>query len=217
MSAPPSVDPQKIKERSESMVLAAGGRICDWLPVIDFTETRDLMDVVDRALVLNALLNLYFGAPSEIIAKWIDREGLRGVLSAKERELLKKPAATMTEQERIDIYWYIEALWAFMWATNVIEDMPFDRSVEDFMANLCPNLQADEDASKFRLRMKLRPYAELYAMRDLCFRFHWWTRDAHLNGQDTGAVRLDVVMERRRALEWILDRQSDWDDVPLNT
>jgi hypothetical protein len=54
-------------------------------------------------------------------------------------------------------------------------------------------------------------------MRDLSYRFHWWTRDAQLKGQGTGYERLDIVMERRKALEWILDCEMDWDDIPLCT
>jgi hypothetical protein len=51
------------------------------------------------------------------------------------------------------------------------------------MASLCPNLQINEDGAKFKLRMQLRSYAELYAMRDLSYRFHWWTVDAQLVGR----------------------------------
>ena len=115
------------------------------------------------------------------------------------------------------MYWYIEALWAMLWATGLIKEMPFDRGVEDFMAGLCPNLQRNEDGTQLRQQMKLRPYAELYAMRDLSYRFHWWTRDAQLKGEATGDVRIDIVMERRKALEWILDGKVDWDNVPLGT
>ena len=45
----------------------------------------------------------------------------------------------------------------------------------------------------------------------------WWTRDAGLKGEATGDVSEDVVMEQRKALEWIMDRKSDWDDVELST
>src|SRR5262249_20840208 len=101
------------------------------------TEARELRAVVDRALVVNALLQLYFGAPSPVIAKWIERESLRGALSVKESAILEKPTASLTDQERIDFYWYIEVLWAILWATRLIEEMPFNRGVEDFMATLC--------------------------------------------------------------------------------
>jgi hypothetical protein len=217
MAVSETIDPLEVKRQSESAVLAVGGKVCDWLPVIEMTKGRDLGAVIDRALVLNALLQLRFGAPCPVVADWIDRESLRGALSAKEDALLRKPTASLTEQERTDLYWYIEALWATLWATRMVEEMPFDRGVEDFMASLCPNLQLNEDGTKFRREMKLRSYPELYAMRDLSYRFHWWTRNAQLIGEDTGDVRLDIVMERRKALEWILDREADWDDMALCT
>jgi hypothetical protein len=54
-------------------------------------------------------------------------------------------------------------------------------------------------------------------MLDLYFRLHWWTRDGQLNGYETGDVRLDIIMERRKALEWVLDDSCDWDNVELST
>ena len=217
MDAIGTIDPDAIKRHSESVILRAGGRICEWLPTIECTEARELGEIVDRALVLNALLQLHFEAPSHIIAEWIKSQSLQSALSASERAFLEKPTELLAEQEQIDLFWYIEALWAFLWATHLIEDMSFGRCADPSMASLCPELQNNEDGAKFRLRMKLRSYAELYAMRDLAYRFHWWTFDARLKGQDTGSVSLDSVMERRKALEWILDRQLDWDDVPLDT
>ena len=211
------IDPMRVKQESEAAILKAGGKICDWLPHIELTKARGANAVIDRALILNALLQLYFGAPSPFIAKWVERESLQHALTARERTLLTKPTSSLTEQERIDLYWYIEALWTILWATGLIDEIPFDRGVEDFMASLCPDLQRNESSTKFRQRMRLRAYADLYAMRDLYFRLHWWTRNAHLTGEDTGAVRMDIVMERRKALEWILDAEADWDDMPLNT
>jgi hypothetical protein len=38
-----------------------------------------------------------------------------------------------------------------------------------------------------------------------------------LNGYDTGDVKLDIIMERRKALEWVMDPDCDWDDVPHST
>ncbi len=65
--------------------------------------------------------------------------------------------------------------------------------------------------------MRLRSHEELFRMLDLYYRLHWWTRNAQLTGQDTGEVRLDIIMERRKALEWIMDANCDWDSVELST
>ncbi|MEZ4442665.1 MAG: DUF4272 domain-containing protein [Polyangiaceae bacterium] len=141
----------------------------------------------------------------------------RDALSPSEKALLAKTNDELTERDEITIYWFIEALWSFMWAGSLISAMPFDESVGDGMAALCPNLERGEGPEKFSQHMRLRPSDELFAELDLYFRLHWWTRDANLNGYDTGSVKLSVIMERRKALEWILDPTCDWDHVPDNT
>jgi hypothetical protein len=55
-------------------------------------------------------------------------------------------------------------------------------------------------------------------MLDLYYRAHWYARDGLLNGYATEPFNLDVIMERRRALEWISDRNlADWEDAPEDT
>ncbi len=61
------------------------------------------------------------------------------------------------------------------------------------------------------------PRQELFMMLDLYYRLHWWMRDSELTGRDTGDVRLDIVMERRKALEWVMDLFCDWDSVEMST
>jgi hypothetical protein len=65
--------------------------------------------------------------------------------------------------------------------------------------------------------MRLRPSDELFRMLDLYYRLHWWTRNSQLTGKDTSVVRLDIIMERRKALEWIMDPTCDWDNVEMST
>jgi hypothetical protein len=138
-------------------------------------------------------------------------------LSKYEKKLLSKNNEDLTKQENINIYWYIEALWALMWAGNLIDDLPIDKHVEDYQAALSPDLEKGEDDSKFKLTMKIRTKEEIYKMLDLYFRTHWYTRNGVLNNQSTGEMNDSVVSERRKALEWVADNTLDWDNIPLNT
>ena len=210
-------DPAAVKLDSERRIRAAGGPVCDRLPALERAEPRAPEEVVARALILNALLNIAFEAPIPIIAGWIQQHDLESHLSATERELLSKANDQLTERDQIQLSWLIETLWSFMWAGSLIERMPFDEPVADHMASLCPNLEQGEGPGKFTEKMILRPANQLFAELDLYYRLHWWTRDASLNGYDTGRVKLSAVMERRKALEWILDPSCDWDHVPDNT
>ena len=213
----PSVDPQAVKKESEQIILRAGGQICDWLPFIERKNIRPADEIIGRALILNAMLNIHFKAPVHVIEDWITRNKLTQYLTEREKVLLTKDHDELTEQETTDLYWYIEALWALMWVGSLIKDMPFDRSVEDFMASLAPNLQANDDGSKFSQKMRIRTYDEIFKMLDLYFRLHWYARNGQLNGYSTDPVSLDIVMERRKSLEWVLSPDDGWDDVVLNT
>lgn len=211
------LNPDTVKSESEQIILAAGGQICDWLPVIERTTMRSREEIVGRALIMNAMLQIYFNAPVEIIDGWIFDNGLEDHVSPNEDFILSRQTEQLTETEKINLYWYIEGLWALMWLGNLIEALPFDRSVEDYMASLAPDLQSNEDGSKFQNKMRIRPFAEVYKMLDLYFRLSWYTRNGELNGYDTGAIKLPVIMERRRALEWALQPDVEWDKIELNT
>lgn len=65
------IEPSIVKGKSEAAILAASGKICDWLPTIDTEDLadRDAKAVAERALVLNAMVNLSFGAPKESMRK----------------------------------------------------------------------------------------------------------------------------------------------------
>jgi Domain of unknown function (DUF4272) len=210
-------NPNEIKSRSEKKILDYGGRICDWLPILERSKVRPLEEVVGRALVLNVLLEIHFEAPIEVVKKWIETHNLNSHLTAREREILSRSNNKITKQESIDLYWYIESLWALMWATSIIKQMPFDQGIPDDMVTFCPNLRINEGPEKFTTKMKLRSDAELFQELDLYYRLHWWTRDANLNGYETGDVSLDIVMERRKALEWLFNPECDWDNVPDHT
>jgi hypothetical protein len=212
-----TIDPNALKSESEAQILAFGGRICAWLPLIDSVQLRPIEQIIGRSLVMNALLNIYFEAPVSVIKNWIEAHQLVQYLSDSEKAILELENSQLTEQQLIDLYWYIEALWALLWVGNIVETMPFDRGVEDLMASVCPNLQFNEGPEKFTDRMTPRSENAVAQMLDLHYRLHWWTRDAQLNGYASAPVSLDITMERRKALEWAMDLSLGWDDVPLHT
>lgn len=210
------IDTDAIKAESERIVLAAGGEICDWLPYIEFSKMRDNEDVVARALILNAMLNIHFQAPTHIIADWIERHDLNSFLSEREKSILARDNEQLSQQELIDLYWYIEALWALLWATKIVDKMDFTTPIPDSMAALCPNLQMNEGDEKLQ-KMELRGYEEIYKERDLYYRVMWCARQWSLTGRKSEDFDLSRTLERRRALEWIMDTELDWDDVPQGT
>jgi ankyrin repeat protein len=84
------IDPFAIKKKSEEIILKAGGKILDWLPTIDLTTPRPLSEIIDRALVLNAIYQLCLKAPKNVIANWLSENDLIDNLSPDEYSLLTR-------------------------------------------------------------------------------------------------------------------------------
>jgi hypothetical protein len=214
----PTIDTKAIKRDNEAIIRKHGGQICDWLPWPDpDAAAGDVQAVARRALVLNAMVQIAFKAPIPIIERWISHNGLDGDLVETERVILSKANSDLTDQEQANLFWNLEALWALAWAGSLIDELPFDQPVGNNLASLSPSLQRNEDGSKFLKRMRLRPHDELFRMLDLYYRLHWWTRNAQLQGQQSGNVSIDIIMERRKALEWVLSAEDDWDNVEMST
>ena len=54
-------------------------------------------------------------------------------------------------------------------------------------------------------------------MQDLYYRYQWAINDSKINpGSSKGELDPSVVIERRRALEWVLSDENDWYDIQLN-
>ncbi|MCR5887844.1 DUF4272 domain-containing protein [Hymenobacter sp. J193] len=204
------------KAESEGKVLALGGRICDWLPILDTPAVRSIEEVKGRMSVLNALINISFQAPVGIIRDWLAEQDLLIFLSEEEELLLRKSNEELTEQELINLRWSLESLWAMMWATEMTPELVPTNWCGDDMASMLPNLEAGEDNAKMAQVQQLRPTEELYRMLDYYYRLHWYCVDERLHGREA-LVSESLVYERRKALEWIFNRAHDWDDVEMST
>jgi hypothetical protein len=204
------------KAESEGKVLALGGRICDWLPILDTPAVRSVEEVKGRMSVLNALINISFQAPVSVIRNWLTRHDLLVFLSPQEEEILSKNNEELTEQELINLRWSLESLWAMMWATGMTDELLPTEWCGDDMASMLPNLEHDEDNAKLIRLSALRPADELYRMLDYYYRLHWYCVDERLHGREA-LVSESLVYERRKALEWVYSRAQEWDDVEMST
>ena len=112
-----AIDTEAVKRDNEAIIRGHGGQICEWLPCPDpRAPRRDVRAVARRALVLNAMLQIAFQTPIPIIKRWISENGLDDDLVESERAILDKSNAGLAGQERANLFWHVEALWALAWA-----------------------------------------------------------------------------------------------------
>ncbi|MGB4812081.1 MAG: DUF4272 domain-containing protein [Methylophilaceae bacterium] len=212
-------DDQKraIKTANEARIIKLGLGVNDWLPILDTPALRPLNEIKARMSVMNALINIAFDAPTALIKQWLEKHQLISHLSASEVQIINTENAALTEDALIELNWYLESLWALMWATNMIDSLNVVQHVGDNQASLLPNLEKNESNQKIDKINSIQSETSLYAMLDYYYRLHWFCVNDRLNQGKQQKVNEGLIVERRKALEWIFNRSGDWDDVAMNT
>lgn len=150
------------------------------------------------------------------MGKILDQFGVRDSLNAKERSVLE---GTSSSQENVSVVWEYECCWALFWALGLIGDAQLTSVGEicdcDTLIGLisgCSSMDA------FKSSCKLRGTEEILDMLDLFYRFHWVCVDHRIHPETpVGGLNEEIVMERRRGLEWLVTKETNWFDIPLDT
>ncbi|WP_413512834.1 DUF4272 domain-containing protein [Myroides odoratus] len=205
-----------IKEANIARITAKKYRCIDWLPIMEDPNLRSQEELIGRMSVMNALINISFDAPVATVQQWIEDNQLTVYLSDWEREILGKTQADLDQYEINTLRWYLEGLWALMWATQMIPDLDETQWNEESMASMLPNLEEGEDNAILNQIKTMHTAEELYTMLDYYFRLHWYCVDERLQEKEA-VINEGIVYERRRALEWLLDGNSNWDEIEMGT
>jgi len=175
-------------------------------------EPRPQDEVVSRALALHGVVAAAYGYPRDRALQWIRREELWEQLTAEEQRFLE----VQTEEPKA-IRLGVEALGALGWALSVIPSCEPFQKLPPTLVKKFPDLLRGEGTGQFREASRLREQLELLGMLDLLYCAHWAVRHGELGGPTLRSIQpLPAIVERRRALEWLLTR-TGWDDVPLDT
>jgi len=211
------IKPEKIKDRNTKQLRSNGIEVIEHLPYLDNPDFRQPKEIAHRTMVLSALFQLHLQAPREIIKKWLEENRLVNYLNKEESEYLETDYTELPEQTQIDIYWFVEAIWTFAWIGGFHNNLTLNTGVEDSLASLIPNIAKNERAEKFISEFKLRNHLEIFEMLDKFYRAHWFARNNDLTGKQSDKVDLDIIMERRKALEYTVYREFNWDEISLDT
>lgn len=185
----------------------------------DFAWMRDAAAVADRCHAIAGALALAHRAPVATVRAAIDANGLEGALAARERELLAvledevEIGEPELQQLLVDVSWREEALHALLWTLGLVDDLAPDQMCprEPVYEQLAPGL----DPAAARGDLTLRPLAQIAAMLDFYYCLHWHARKAQYHGDVWDyEIAPGVVLERRRALEWLF-ADVPWEDVDL--
>ena len=209
------IKPKKIKSINTLQLESEGINVIKSLPHLDLPNFRNSQELARRTLILVAIFQLYLEAPLEEVKEWLNKNDLLKDLTNQEKKYLKVDYDKLSEQDQIDIYWIVEAIWTFAWVGGLHNNLTLNTGVEDVLASLLPNLGGDDSAKEFIENFKVRNEFEIFTILDRFYRAHSYARKLHR--EEKGKVDLDIIIERRKALEFTCYSDFDWDDTPLDT
>ncbi|MBK1855241.1 DUF4272 domain-containing protein [Verrucomicrobiaceae bacterium 5K15] len=211
------LNPHKIKGENTRLLNEMEIPVMESLPHLDKPRFREPKDVATRSVILAALLQLHFGAPNEYIENYLQSNSLLGGLTDCERERLSRSYDEWPQQDKINLDWSMDAIWALMWCGGKHSNLSFNTCVEDSLASMLPAFETNEPADDCINHFKLFSKRAIFIELDKFYRVHWYARNNSLSGITDERVNLSIIMERRKALEWVCDANLDWEDISLDT
>ena len=215
---------QERKNKSEKRLKEMGIAYNEWLPLVESAEDvrlRSIEDICRRAVTCLLSIQLScdiaqgeYEESKQLFSKLLEKYSVNNYLIEKERKLFD---GSYSEQDAVDIAWTYEAYWSLVWALNLIDDISDASEICDCQKAI-DLVSRCETLEEFQHQCHLRDVDEILDMLDLFYRYDWACTEKRLN-PDTpiGNLNPEVVVERRRGLEWLISEKDDWFDIPLNT
>ena len=171
------------------------------LPLLEIGGLRDPREIAVRIALQSVLVARGFGAPGARLLDWVESQGLTGALEDEERACLD---GELSEEEENELCWRQESLYLLAWSVGVADRLPppFEFcELDAILGDIPPEAPfgAFSDGVARRSDEDLRQQLDLHFCAHHALRHpELWPGDAH-----PGPLNLGVVLERRRALQWL--------------
>lgn len=207
------MDLKRIREQSIHTAKQLGVDVSSTLPLLDARpEMRSADEAVSRSLAMNAAAAIAYGFDKAKVTAWLNQEALTDSLSEQEKRFVFEG---MGQPDRFKVQ--VESIWALAWAMRITNELNFTKDCDNRFVTMLPNLKQSQSSADFRKKANPRPLEQVVAACDLAYCLHWAIRQAELSGKQPPAnLKPYVVVERRRALEWLLSKDA-WDEISLDT
>jgi hypothetical protein len=204
---------QDARERSIEVCAKRRIIIPRTLPLLEpVLHLKTLTEVLDRLFCLHAMAASSFAFGTAKALAWLQQERLEDCLVDVESDFLHRSVG-----DKRQFQLQIEGMWALAWCVGFHAELDFWKDCDDRFVQMLPNLKIGASSSDLRSQARTRPLDEVIGACDLAYCLHWAIRQAELDGTEPPAkLKPHVVVERRRALEWLLS-ELPWDEIELDT
>lgn len=194
------------------------------LPPLSELKVRSREEIARRAVALLIVIQYACDVAQEgdlpaskaFVADLLDKFGVADELTGDERDLLAQEEPS--RQAAINIAWQYEAYWALLWALGLLDSLDFPDHTCDCEFAIQAVSSCDGFA-EFLDKTTLRQPESILDEADKIYRLHWACVNDRIQGREPAAgLNESVVMERRRALFWMIGyRDEAWDDIRMDT
>lgn len=207
------MDLKVIRAKSLRLTARFGLPINNALPLLDMpTDIRFAGDVFARLMCLHVAAACAYGFDRTKAKEWIAQEAIADCLTNSELNFISHGDG---DPEKFKLQ--IEGMWALAWALGLVPLLDFSKGCEPQFAALLPNLKVLQPTAVLKGKVSVRPLHEIVEACDLAYCLDWSIRQQLLLSKQVPVKIVPfIVIERRRALDWLVEA-SDWDDVSLDT
>ncbi len=217
--------PEERRKKNNEYIKNNGIACLESLPMIEASTSVKLksMDAICRRAIA-CLLSIQlacdieeqndYGESRELFLNLLKKYNVENFLLEKEKRLFEDK---YSPQDVIDVVWTYEAYWALIWVLGLIDDIKMPDTICDCQKAI--TLVGDcKDYEDFKSRCKIRNIEEILDMLDLYYRYHWACVEKRVQSDtNIGPLNPDVVVERRKGLEWVISDIEEWDGISLDT
>lgn len=207
---------EEIRQQNILFLEKQGFPVNENLPLLDIQECCKIeKEIAERINILHIFYAIYLegGESRKFFYKLIKKEGWSPFLSKSEKNMLS--GLTLKEQQLVNFSWFKESIFMLLWCANK-KLINSEKTEEIDIADIYSLIPPEKEHQKFIESLKLRETYEMLLELDLYYNLHWLAKHYEDLGS-TKKLNLSVIVERRKALEWILNKNADWDDVNLDT
>lgn len=222
-----TLSPTEIKEKNNKFLKKIGVTYNEHLPCIEYdseSEMKDVDSICKRAIA--CLLSIQvagdvnsgnsYEESKEMFGDLLKVYGVENHLLDIEKRIFENK---FDSQDLIDVDWEYECYWALVWALGLIDSSEF--KIPDAVCDCIKAVSlvsTCESFDEFKNKVRIRTKEEILSMLDLYYRYHWACVQKRINPKtNIGKLNPDVVVERRRGLEWLFSEFEDWHYIPMNT
>lgn len=123
----------------------------------------------------------------------------------------------LDKQELINLTWKYESINVLGWVLGLNKELSFPNILCD-SEFLLKEIAVCDNFNDFLNKCKLINIEDILDELDLEYRYHWAAVENRINKERNNfIINEEIVMERRRALEWLFEEIEDWNDISLDT